>query len=282
MSQASPRCGRISYTNDLPIYAAFDAGALTFPGSLVADVPTELNRALLDGRLDVSPISSFFYGQHTDALTLLPAVCIGAPARVLSICCISSRPLAMLRHTPMAITPQSATGKALVQTICRTWYGFDPPMIERADPFAAYTDEDMPCLVIGDAALDAAEAAPAGSIYDIGALWHELTGQAMVYAVWAVRNDYAARQPFEVGNVARILKESLDWGRAHIDDVIKTAQRVRPRAADFYSHYYRALDFDFGESAGKALAFFFRRAREAGVLANQAPLEFFYETPQHA
>ena len=72
------RCGRISYTNDLPVYAAFDAGAVDFPGTLVSGVPTELNAMLLAGALDVSPISSFFYAQHADALVLLPEICIGS------------------------------------------------------------------------------------------------------------------------------------------------------------------------------------------------------------
>ena len=53
------RCGRIQYTNDLPIYAAFDAGAIEYPGTLHADVPARLNAMLLGGELDLSPISAF-------------------------------------------------------------------------------------------------------------------------------------------------------------------------------------------------------------------------------
>jgi chorismate dehydratase len=53
------RSGRIIYTNDLPIYTAFDEGAVRYPGALVADVPSNLNAMLLDGRLDLSPISAF-------------------------------------------------------------------------------------------------------------------------------------------------------------------------------------------------------------------------------
>ena len=38
------RAGRINYTNDLPIYCAFDEGAVAFPGALVADVPAAAER----------------------------------------------------------------------------------------------------------------------------------------------------------------------------------------------------------------------------------------------
>ena len=66
------RCGRIRYTNDLPVYAAFDAGAIEYPGTLHADVPSRLNAMLVDGELDLSPISAFAWAQHSTELVLLP------------------------------------------------------------------------------------------------------------------------------------------------------------------------------------------------------------------
>ncbi|HXW52386.1 MAG TPA: MqnA/MqnD/SBP family protein, partial [Candidatus Acidoferrales bacterium] len=90
METGLPRCGRISYTNDLPIYAAFDDGALLFPGTLSADVPAALNRSLVAGELDISPISSALYPEHAGELLLLPHVCVGARADVRSIFCISA------------------------------------------------------------------------------------------------------------------------------------------------------------------------------------------------
>ena len=61
------RVGRISALNMYPIYHGLErAGdpALTFTDG----VPTELNRALLDGRLDVSAVSSIAFARHADAL----------------------------------------------------------------------------------------------------------------------------------------------------------------------------------------------------------------------
>ena len=72
------RSGRIAYTNDLPIYTAFDAGAVRFPGALRSDVPANLNAMLLDGRLDLSPISAFAYAANPGVLALLPSLCIGS------------------------------------------------------------------------------------------------------------------------------------------------------------------------------------------------------------
>src|SRR6202049_511847 len=77
--KAMLRSGRIVYTNDLPVYTAFDEGAVHFPGALVADVPSNLNAMLLAGKLDLSPISAVAYGEHPDVFALLPELCIGSP-----------------------------------------------------------------------------------------------------------------------------------------------------------------------------------------------------------
>ncbi len=58
----SLRCGRIKYTNDLPVYAAFDAGAIAYPGTLHADVPAQLNAMLLQRRPRREPDQRFYLG----------------------------------------------------------------------------------------------------------------------------------------------------------------------------------------------------------------------------
>jgi chorismate dehydratase len=260
------RCGRISYTNDLPVYAAFDLGALEFPGTLHEGVPTELNRALLAGELDISPISSFFYLQHQDELIALPHTCIGSRREVKSIYCISPRHPRELAETPIAITRESATGRALFEAICRGYYGFAPAYVEAEDPFAAYADARIPCLLIGDKAIDAALAVPPREAFDVGLLWHELSGKDMVYAVWAARNDIVDARPDDVARVGRALVDAVDWGAAHKDQVIARAQAIRPRPAGFYASYYRTLNYRFDEAARDGLGAFARLAGDLGLL----------------
>jgi chorismate dehydratase len=260
------RCGRISYTNDLPVYAAFDLGALEFPGTLHEGVPTELNRALLAGELDISPVSSFFYLQHQDQLTVLPHACIGSRREVKSIYCISERHPRELAATQIAVTRESSTGRALFEAICRAYYGFSPEYVEAEDPFAAYQQARIPCLLIGDKAIDAALAVPPREAFDVGLLWHELSGKDMVYALWAARNDVVDGRPDDVTNVGRALVDAVNWGEAHRDQVIAQAQSVRPRPAGFYASYYRTLNYRFDEAAREGLNAFARLAIDLGLL----------------
>jgi len=275
MTGAALRCGRISYTNDLPVYAAFDAGAVECPAKLVSGVPTQLNRMLFDGDLDASPISSFFCAEHADELLVMPGVCIGSRTSVRSIYYISKTPPRLLAGVPVAVTAESSTGRNLFATICAASYGFAPQYVEAEQPFEAYRKDGSPCLLIGDKAIDAFLAAGRDDAYDIGELWHELTGKQMVYAVWAVRRDVAECRATEVDALSRALIDAAAWGSANLDKVIADAQARIARPDGFYSEYYRTLDFDFDESAQLGLETFYALAMKHGLLSRATELETF-------
>ena len=65
------RLGRISYVNMAPVFHR-----LEYDVDEVVGVPTELNRMLLDGQIDIAPISSIEYARHADTLRLLPRLCV--------------------------------------------------------------------------------------------------------------------------------------------------------------------------------------------------------------
>ncbi|MBV8083056.1 MAG: menaquinone biosynthesis protein [Candidatus Eremiobacteraeota bacterium] len=269
-SAAPMRCGRISYTNDLPVYAAFDLGVLEFPGNLVAAVPSELNRALLAGELDVSPVSSFFYAQHGE-LTTLPGLCIGSRREAKSIQCISRVHPRELAGKRIATTTDSATGRALFDVICRAGYGFTPDLAPSDDPYGEHQRDGTPCVLIGDVAIDAALAEPHNA-HDIGKLWYGLSGTDMVYAVWAMRRDRLKalmRDPQGkewVGGLVFDLHRAIDFGRANMARVIELAQKQCLRPAGFYEEYYKALNYDLDTQAMLGFAAFCKMAQQCGVL----------------
>jgi chorismate dehydratase len=260
------RCGRISYTNDLPIYAAFDAGAVRFPGTFVSGVPAVLNRMMLAGELDCGPISSFFYAQHASDFVLLPDVCIGSRREVRSIYCMSRVAPSRLSGEPINVTNESATGRALFDVICRTRHGFAPTFVGSDDPLRAYRERGAPCVVIGDAAIDAFLGDPEHA-YDLGTLWHSFTSEDMVYAVWAVRRDVAERAPSAAAAVAESMRESLEWGLRNIGVAIAQAQKTIARPPEFYAGYFAALNYRFDRSARRGLRAFFSACAASGVLA---------------
>ncbi len=100
------RLGRISYVNMAPLFFELDADVEEIPG-----VPTELNQALLDGKVDLAPISSIEYARHAAELRILPRVCVSSEGAVDSIQLVSKAPLRSIRS--VAVTPESATSVVL-------------------------------------------------------------------------------------------------------------------------------------------------------------------------
>ena len=87
------RLGRISYVNMAPVFYRLEAEVEEVTG-----VPTELNRMLIDGELDVAPISSIEYARNADRLRLLPRLCVSSEGAVDSIQLVTRLPLGARAH----------------------------------------------------------------------------------------------------------------------------------------------------------------------------------------
>jgi chorismate dehydratase len=261
------RCGRIQYTNDLPIYAAFDAGAIAYPGTLHADVPSRLNAMLVNGELDLSPISAFAWANHADELILLPDLCIGARDEVVSVVLVSATPPALLNGVEVAVTPESESGRNLLRVLLERRYGVQPRYVDDAN-ILARAEAGTPTLIIGDSAIDAIERFPREHVYDLGTLWHEWTGQQTVFAVWAARRDAYERDPAGIRACMHALTDAYTWSRSHMEYVIAEAQLAHPRPTGFYERYYGKLNFTFHSAAQNGLAAYVRELHTLGAIAS--------------
>jgi chorismate dehydratase len=266
------RSGRIIYTNDLPIYTAFDEGAVRYPGALVADVPANLNAMLLDGRLDMSPVSSFHWAKHASQLALLPELCIGARNEVWSVVCVSRKPLAELGGATIAVTRESASGRNLLRVLLERRYGITATFVEESDPFSIAA-KGGPALLIGDRAIDAQQTFTPAHVHDLGKYWHEWTAADMVFAVWAVRRDVLGRYPEEVQKALEALIDSQRWGAAHMDRVLATAQATLPREPGYYAAYYDTLNFTLDERARAGLRRYAEELFALGAIPAVPPVD---------
>ena len=100
-------------------------------------------------------------------------------------------------------------------------------------------------LLIGDDALRAYWQSNDVLKYDLGAEWAEWTGVPMVYAVWAVRREFAESRPDAVAEVSNALADSLAYCRAHLDDISEYAARWESFPVTYFRSYFDALQFRF-------------------------------------
>ena len=70
---------------------------------------------LLDGQLDLAPISSIEYARHASALRILPRMCVSSEGAVDSIQVVSRIPFQRIRS--IAVTPESATSVVLTKVL---------------------------------------------------------------------------------------------------------------------------------------------------------------------
>jgi chorismate dehydratase len=278
-----PRVGHIEYLNCLPLYHGLVRDGAILDMDLRQGTPAELNRQLLEGRLDIAPISSIEYLRHADELLLLPEPTVSSDGPVQSIALVSRLPAAALDRRPVALTTTSATSQVLTRIILSERYGVAPCYLARPPDLQRMLAEADAALLIGDPALRVLWQPPPGLYcYDLGQEWQLLTGQAMIYAVWAVRREYAARAPHAVAAVLAALQRALRYSLEHLAEIACAAARWEPLPAAALERYFRTLRFGFGPRFQAGLLEYARRAVRHDALSGVPALEFFVPpSPEH-
>jgi chorismate dehydratase len=247
------RLGRISYANMAPVFYKVEADVEEVTG-----VPTELNRMLLDGQLDIAPISSIEYARHADQLRILPRLCVSSEGAVDSIQLVTRMQFNQVRS--VAVTPESATSVVLTRIL-----------LPKAEILPLGMEADAK-LLIGDAALHSAYEDPTPH-FDLGRLWLEKTGLPMVFAVWA------APEPVAEGLVEleHALVSSVRLARSEPELLARKASELYGYPAGFLARYFEKLRYSFGPRERAGLYTFLEMARDAGELEHVPELRFVRE-----
>ncbi|MDW8337820.1 MAG: menaquinone biosynthesis protein [Thermoleophilia bacterium] len=247
------RLGRISYVNMAPVFYRLEAEVEEVQG-----VPTELNRLLLGGELDLAPISSIEYARHAERLRILRRLCVSSEGAIDSIQLVTRMPLGQVRS--VAVTPESATSVVLIRIL-----------LPRAEIVPLEEEADAK-LLIGDAALRSAFEDPTPH-HDLGRLWLERTGLPMVFAVWA------APEPVAEGllELEHALVASVRLARAEPERLARQASRVYGYPAGFLARYFEKLRYSFGPRERAGLHTFLEMARDVGELEQVPELRFVRE-----
>jgi chorismate dehydratase len=238
--------------NVAPIEAAFDVGAVVREVDVFGAVPTQLNAAMSEGRIDAGAISTAHYLAHPDQFAPLADLCIAADGPVRTVLFVSPKPPALLGESTVMLTSHSASGRALLAALLS---GFRDVRVryEVVDDALAAARAGCPTLVIGDDALVARAELPPAQIHDLGEAWRAWTGLPFVFAIWAVRREVLAEQPLQVAALADALVAARDWGEMNRDAVIDAAIAQRPYHRGLYVDYFTRLSYRLDERAEQGL-----------------------------
>ncbi|HKW46441.1 MAG TPA: menaquinone biosynthesis protein [Gemmatimonadaceae bacterium] len=277
MSSDRLHVGRIPYINCYPVYGAVDRGAVRLDATLVDGVPTELNRRMAAGTLDVSVVSAVEYAREAKRYVLLPDLAISCDGAVRSVLLFSKQPVEELDGCRVLVSRSSMTSVALLELLFEhVWEvrpQFVPANAELTDVDGFGNEEHDARLVIGDAALLLGSslrshrrvAAGYQHAYDLGEEWKRWTGLPFVFAVWVAQRTTPVADAL---GVHATLIESRDWGLQHLDVLAEQASNTTGVDRKSCLEYLSGLDYGLSYHHLAGLTEFFRRLVLAGRVPN--------------
>lgn len=287
-----PRISIVEFLNTAPLVWGFTDGPLRGRYDLSFTVPSLCAEALRRGKADVAIIPAIEY-QRMDGMVVLPGMAVAAKGSVRSILVLSKKPIEMAKK--IALDTSSRSSVALVQLLCRNFWGISPEFVNAApDPEKMLAHADA-ALLIGDPALrisvqmemlvnrtPTASGCCAGStgeqvvkgvdslfVYDVAYQWRELTALPCVLAIWAARREAVTPKLIED------FQASKAYGLAHLRDIAEGASMKLDLPASILERYLREnIDYSLDAENLAGLKLYYERAAEAGLIAGAKPVEF--------
>ena len=258
------KLGHIIYSNCFPPHSAIVTGQVPFPFKLVEGIPTQLNRMLYEGKIDVSPSSSIEYAMNLGRYLIFPGLSITSKNRVMSILLESRVPINELDKKVVALTTASATSVVLLRILLELQYELDPGYILYEQGVDDPANRADAMLTIGDLAITKPETPGFTYRYDLGDLWHRFTGLPFVFALWHV--NYKKSHEHDVEALYDILSISKAYGLSHLQELARAYSERFRIPADVLITYWNLFSYDFGEYERKGLLAYYSYASEIGAI----------------
>ncbi|EPH39437.1 menaquinone biosynthesis protein [Streptomyces aurantiacus] len=259
---ARPRVGHIQFLNCLPLYWGLARTGTLLDFELTKDTPEKLSEQLVRGELDVAPVTLVEFLKNAGELVAFPDLAVGCDGPVMSCVIVSQVPLDRLDGARVALGSTSRTSVRLAQLLLAEKIGVRPDYYTCPPDLGLMMQEADAAVLIGDAALRAnlIDGPRLGlEVHDLGQMWKDWTGLPFVFAVWAARRDYLAREPEVVREVHQAFLSSRDLSLDEVAKVSEQAARWEAFDAGVLERYFTTLDFRFGGAQLEGVAEFARR-----------------------
>ena len=257
------KIGKIPYANLFPIYYVLEKECDCSSYEFIEGVPSELNKMIREGEIDVSPSSSIEYLKNSALYKIITGHSISSKGPVGSILLFSKRPIEELDGSAIYVSSQSETSVALLNVVLRKFYGIccslQTSLIPENSGGEAF-------LLIGDDALKyGSRFTVHGSrlIYDLGEIWYQYTGLPFVFALWIVRKKLFEGQGSRVKGQKELLNKFIrDLNTAkkiaskNFSEIVKHSPMKKFMSDDEIVSYWNKIDYEFTVEHKKGLKLF--------------------------
>jgi chorismate dehydratase len=267
------KLGHIVYSNCFPVHAGILNGKIVCPFPIVEGIPSELNRALVEGKIDVSPSSSIEYATNPGKYRILPGLSITSRNAVMSILLESRLPLDELNNKTVALTTASATSVVLLRVILELFTGVNPDFMLYEQGVEDPYDQADAVLTIGDLAIKRSLSPRFPHTYDLGEIWHRQTGLPFVFALWQV--NYRKSMDQDLARLSDILRESKQYGLSRLQELADEQAARFGISAETLLRYWNLFSYDLGSEEQKGLLTYYGYAVELGAIDAVPELRFW-------
>ena len=257
VGKSKARIGMVNFINTAPLYEIWQRTVDRAEWQITEAVPSELNRMLLAGKLDLGFISSHEYALHPHKYRILSDLSISATGPVGSVYLFCHCDPEALNNEKILLSNQSQTSAYLLRIILEEFYKVRPSFTDGAiSNHTSVTDEYKGIMAIGDEALRLKSSGQFPIQLDLSSLWYEQTGLPFVFAVWAVREEFCQHDIDTVFEIHQELLRCVVEGRKELRMISSLVAPRIPMVAEECFNYLNGIEYDLSDEKQQGLILF--------------------------
>lgn len=255
---------KIGYMEYANVYPIFHYLLQNDSYEFMKGFPADLNKAMREGRIDVSPSSSIEYCRNHELYSIVPDISISSTGAVKSVNIFSNLSPKELHGKKLYFTKESNTSTVLARIILERYYDIKPQ----------YVNDEKDCdakLLIGDKALYEYYNTSYKYTIDLGEQWYKFTKLPFVFALWIVSKKATMAAGFK--DFAAELQSYAGRSSKHNEELVGryvTQGYTKEQMID----YWQTIDYRLTDKHIEGLRLFYKYAFELGETKQNPDIEF--------
>jgi chorismate dehydratase len=237
----------VSYLNTIPFIHGLKQSELIKTIDLQLDYPSICADKLINGTVDLALVPVAVIPKLKEAY-IISDYCIGANGAVDTVCLYSDVPIEEIES--IALDYQSRTSVALLKILLKEYWQLNPELKKANVGFEENIKGNHAALVIGDRAF--ALNTKHTYIYDLSAIWKEMTGLHFVFAAWVANTKLP--KDFIVS-----FNKALEKGLSNIDKALALEGDSYPNCKDPEDYLNNKISYNLDIEKQKGMKLFLRK-----------------------
>ena len=237
----------VSYLNTIPFIHGLKQSELIKTIDLQLDYPSICADKLINGTVDLALVPVAVIPKLKEAY-IISDYCIGANGAVDTVCLYSDVPIEEIES--IALDYQSRTSVALLKILLKEYWQLNPELKKANVGFEENIKGNHAALVIGDRAF--ALNTKHAYIYDLSAIWKEMTGLPFVFAAWVANTKLP--KDFIVS-----FNKALEKGLSNIDKALALEGDSYPNCKNPEDYLNNKISYNLDVEKQKGMELFLRK-----------------------